>query len=36
VTRANEVLGWQPRVLFSVGIERFCAWLLGEASQKSV
>lgn len=36
VTRANEVLGWQPRVLFSVGIERFCEWLLGEASQKSV
>jgi UDP-glucuronate 4-epimerase len=35
VTRAKEVLGWQPTVPFSVGIERFCAWLLDEASHAS-
>ena len=31
VTRARETLGWQPRVPFEEGIQRFCAWLLAEA-----
>jgi nucleoside-diphosphate-sugar epimerase len=27
VSRAREVLGWEPRMPFPEGISRFCAWL---------
>ncbi|HEX6654866.1 MAG TPA: GDP-mannose 4,6-dehydratase, partial [Candidatus Limnocylindria bacterium] len=32
ITRAQETLGWEPRVPFEIGIARFCSWLLSEAS----
>ncbi|MGI8828607.1 MAG: GDP-mannose 4,6-dehydratase [Candidatus Limnocylindria bacterium] len=32
VSLARERLGWEPKVAFRVGIERFCAWFLAEAS----
>lgn len=31
VSRAYDKLGWEPRMPFSEGIRRFCAWLLGDA-----
>jgi UDP-glucuronate 4-epimerase len=32
ISRARERLGWEPAVSFSVGIDRFCAWLRAERS----
>jgi UDP-glucuronate 4-epimerase len=32
IARARELLGWEPRVPFRDGIERFCAWLTGSGS----
>jgi UDP-glucuronate 4-epimerase len=31
VSRAREVLGWEPRMPFAEGISRFCAWLRASA-----
>jgi len=30
IRRAREILGWEPKVGFSVGIDRFCDWLRAE------
>ena len=30
VSRARQVLGWEPQVTFAEGIDRFCAWLRQE------
>ena len=30
ISRARDRLGWEPQVPFSVGIDRFCAWLRTE------
>ncbi len=30
VSLARERLGWEPRMAFSEGIERFCAWLVAQ------
>lgn len=34
ISRARQVLGWQPRMAFSNGIDRFCAWLRQEVAQQ--
>jgi UDP-glucuronate 4-epimerase len=33
ISRARDALGWEPRVPFEEGIERFCRWLLAEAME---
>ncbi|HEY7464759.1 MAG TPA: GDP-mannose 4,6-dehydratase [Candidatus Limnocylindria bacterium] len=35
VSRAREVLGWEPQVPFSEGIDRFCEWLRAERAEAS-
>ena len=32
VTRARDLLGWEPRVSFREGIDRFCTWLTVDRS----
>ena len=30
ISRARERLGWEPKMAFSDGIDRFCDWLRAE------
>lgn len=32
ISRAHDLLGWQPNTSFDVGIKRFCQWLVNERS----
>jgi UDP-glucuronate 4-epimerase len=32
ISRANELLGWEPRTSFSDGIDRFCRWVRDEVA----
>jgi UDP-glucuronate 4-epimerase len=35
IGRARSALGWSPRIAFSEGIDRFCAWLVAERADES-
>lgn len=35
ITQARELLGWEPRMPFPEGIDRFCAWLVARDAERA-